>query len=155
MSIQLLLHIYIDIILVIEDPKTSNGWKNHSTSFLDCAEHMVLEEYESCIKTKSYSFDESIHSHNANFTLITKLSKHGPEIILKPHQGSIKFAPDGTFFLILNISLSFYLTFVDPQYQIISIHPTAIPASMVKIGSNSGMTLIYLKVSMDCYAFNV
>ena len=96
---------------------------------------------------KGYSFDDLVLSHNGTFDRTFKMARHGPEHILSPAAGQIKYlSEENTLSLRFNPSLSYIITFVDPKYQLLSVHPTAIPTTIVKIGKESGVTLIYLKV---------
>ena len=82
-----------------------------------------------------------------NSELLCDRCGHGPEHIIKPAPGQIKYSPEeNTLKLSFKPSLSYIITFVDPKYQVVSVHPTAIPKTIVKIGAESGVTLIYLKV---------
>ena len=94
-----------------------------------------------------YSFDDLVLSYNGAFDQTFKMAKHGPEHIIRPAPGQIKYlAEENTLSLNFNTSLSYIITFVDPKYQLLSVHPTAIPKTIVKIGEESGVTLVYLKV---------
>lgn len=111
-----------------------------------------MAKYEKCLICRKYSFDDLVLSYNGTFDKTFKIAHHGPEHIIRPTLGQIKYLPDeGTLSLSLKTSLSFYLTFVDPKYQHLSVHPTAIPNTIVKIGRESGVTLIYLKVKVSTY----
>ena len=139
-----------DIVLLPEHPETSSGWKHSMESFTDCE---ASEEYETCVKSKGYSFNEAVLSYNGHFNLAYKIATHGIEHIIKPAPGQIKYFPgeDSTFSLTLNPSLIHNIAFADPHYAVLSVHPTAIPTSKVIIGQNSGVMLLYLKVYLTCY----
>ena len=110
----------------------------------ECAD---LNKFETCLRCRGYSFDDLVLSHNGQFNRTYKIAGHGPEHIIKPAPGQIKYSPEeNTLKLSFKPSLSYIITFVDPKYQVVSVHPTAIPKTIVKIGAESGVTLIYLKV---------
>ena len=48
--------------------------------------------------------------------------------------------------IILNETLSYYLTFFDPTFSVISPNPITVPRTLLTIPSNAGKILIYLKV---------
>ena len=133
-----------DIILLAEDTDSFAGWKNNMSCSQDCAD---LNKFEPCMMCRGYSFDDLVLSYNGAFDQTFKMAKHGPEHIIRPAPGQIKYlAEENTLSLNFNTSLSYIITFVDPKYQLLSVHPTAIPKTVVKIGEESGVTLIYLKV---------
>ena len=148
----MLLRMYsVDIILLPEQIETSSGWKHNMFSYMDCQMIEASDEYETCVKSKGYSFDEAVLSYNGQFnSSYNSFSTHGIEHILKPAPGQIKYSPgeENTFSLTLNSSLIYSIAFVDPHYKILSVHPTAIPSSKVILGPNSGVMLLYLKVDM-------
>ena len=110
----------------------------------DCAD---LNKFEPCMMCRGYSFDDLVLSHDGQFNRTYKIAGHGPEHIISPAPGQIKYSPEeNTLKLSFKPSLSYIITFVDPRYQVVSVHPTAIPKTIVKIGVESGVTLIYLKV---------
>ena len=105
---------------------------------------------------RQYSFDDLVLSYNGTFDRTFKIAEHGPEHIIRPKLGQIKYiAEEGTLSLSFKTSFSYVLTFVDPKYQLLSVHPTAIPKTIVKIGEESGMTLIYLKVYIKIKIKNI
>ena len=141
----------VDIIILPEHTETSSGWKQGMLSYMDCAMLEASDEYETCVKSKGYSFDEAVLSYNGQFnSSYNSFSVHGTEHIIKPALGQIKYSPgeENTFSLTLNPSLIYNIAFVDPHYKVLSIHPTAIPSSKVILGPNSGVMLLYLKVDM-------
>ena len=139
-----------DIILFPEQTDTSSGWKDSIFSYMDCEMFEASDEYETCVKSKGYSFDEAVLSYNGQFnSSYNTFSTSGIEYIIKPATGQIKYLPgeDITFTLTLNPSLIYNIAFADQHYKVLSIHPTAIPTSKVALGPNSGVNLLYLKVS--------
>ena len=136
-----------DIIILPEHTETSSGWKHSMFSYMECAMFEASDEYETCVKSKGYSFDEAVLSYNGHFNY-NSFSTSGIEYIIKPASGQIKYSPgeENTFSLTLNSSLIYGIAFADPHYKILSVHPTAIPASKVILGPNSGVMLLYLKV---------
>ena len=133
-----------DIIILPEDTQKSSAWRDDTSCSKECAN---MAKYEKCLTCRQYSFDDLVLSYNGTFDRTFKIAHHGPEHIIRPTLGQIKYLPEeGTLSLSFKASLSYVLTFVDPKYQLLSVHPTAIPSTIVKIGVNSGMTLIYLKV---------
>ena len=135
----------VDIILLAED--TGKEWKYDDKSCSQECEDFDLEKYEACFMCRGYSFDDFVLSHVGLFNRTFKVAGHGPEHIIRPAPGQIKYlAEEKTLTLRFNTSMGYVLTFVDPKYQLLSVHPTAIPKTVVKIGEESGVTLIYLKV---------
>ena len=119
-------------------------------SFMECDNFVASDEYETCVKSKGYSFDEAVLSYNGQFdSSYNTFSIYGIEHIIKPALGQIKYVPGEniTFTLTLHPSLIYNIAFADPHYSVLSIHPTAIPTSKVALGPNSGVNLLYLKVS--------
>ena len=144
----------VDIILFPEQTDTSSGWKDSIFSYMDCEMFEASDEYETCVKSKGYSFDEAVLSYNGQFnSSYNSFSTYGIEYIIKPASGQIKYSPgeENTFLLTLNSSLIYGIAFADPHYKILSVHPTAIPASKVILGPNSGIMLLYLKVKKSYY----
>ena len=140
----------VDIILFPEHIDTSSGWKHNMFSYMDCEMFEASDEYETCVKSKGYSFDEAVLSYNGQFdSSYNTFSIYGIEHIIKPALGQIKYVPGEniTFTLTLHPSLIYNIAFADPHYSVLSIHPTAIPTSKVALGPNSGVNLLYLKVS--------
>ena len=118
-------------------------------SFMECDNFVTSDEYETCVKSRGYSFDEAVLSYNGQFnSSYNSFSTSGIEYIIKPATGQIKYSPgeENTFSMTLNSSLIYGIAFADPHYKILSVHPTAIPASKVILGPNSGVMLLYLKV---------
>ena len=114
-----------DIILLAEDTDSFAGWKNNMSCSQDCAD---LNKFEPCMMCRGYSFDDLVLSHNGQFNRTYKIAGHGPEHIISPAPGQIKYSPEeNTLKLSFKTSLSYIITFVDPKYQVVSVHPTAIP----------------------------
>ena len=147
----LLMH-SVDIILLPEHIETTSGWKHNMFSYMDCQMLEASDEYETCVKSKGYSFEEAVLSYNGHFNFsYNSFSTHGIEHIIQPALGQIKYSPgqNSTFSLTLNASLIYSIVFADPHYKILSVHPTAIPSSKVILGPNSGVMLLYLKVEKN------
>ena len=133
-----------DIIILPEDTDKSSAWRDDTSCSEECSD---LAKYEKCLMCRQYSFDDLVLSYNGTFDRTFKIAQHGPEYIIRPKLGQIKYiAEEGTLSLSFKTSFSYVLTFVDPKYQLLSVHPTAIPKTIVKISEESGITLIYLKV---------
>ena len=96
------------------------------------------------MKQSSHTMDNLI-LHTTLFLYMVLSIEH----IIKPALGQIKYVPGEniTFTLTLHPSLIYNIAFADPHYSVLSIHPTAIPTSKVALGPNSGVNLLYLKVS--------
>ena len=133
----------VDIIILAEYTGKTK-WKDDKSCSQECEDY---EKYEACLMCRGYSFDDLVLSHVGLFNRTFKINGHGPEHIIRPAPGQIKYlAEEKTLTLRFNTSMGYVLTFVDPKYQLLSVHPTAIPKTVVKIGEESGVTLIYLKV---------
>ena len=110
-----------------------------------------------CFESYGYSLNETaLKIHGEVNSTIKATLVQGFVHFLQPAQGSIRFTPNpipmkqnfvpNTISLDLNHSLTYYVAFVDPKFQLILTHPTAIPQTFIKIQRNSGISLVYLKV---------
>ena len=135
---------YTDVLVIPDDPQTSSGWKHNATSFMECVE-LPLEDYKTCLKSKGYSFEETILSYNGQINQKTKFGRSGPEHVLRLESGQIKASSRGNKFqLLLNSSLSYHIALVDPHFQVTNVNPAATPKTYVKIGLKK-TTWIFLK----------
>ena len=133
------------IALYTFSPTTYSAWK--WKNWTACEDKVTTKDVKDCFNENGYMLNETILEIHGNASHFVKTTlEHGFVHFLQPATGSIQFLPSNTFRLKLNHSMGYYISIMDPKYQIITAHPTATPQTFIEIEQNSGVKLIYLKV---------
>ena len=134
------------IALYTFSPTTYSAWK--WKNWTACEDKVTTKDVKDCFNENGYMLNETILEIHGNASHFVKTTlEQGFVHFLQPAAGSIQFSPANTFRLKLNHSMGYYISIMDPKYQIITAHPTATPQTFIEIEQNSGVKLIYLKVS--------
>ena len=133
------------IALYTFSPTTYSAWK--WKNWTACEDKVTTKDVKDCFNENGYMLNETILEIHGNASHFVKTTLDQSFVhFLQPATGSIQFLPSNTFRLKLNHSMGYYISIMDPKYQIITAHPTATPQTFIEIEQNSGVKLIYLKV---------
>ena len=122
--------------------------ENFAVNLEGCFKLMDFEEFERCLNSMKQSLEDILISSNGQMNSTSRMASYAKEHIIKLAPGQIKSSmiKEDKFYLYLNNSHRYHITFVDPHFHVSNINPAAIPFTMVRIEPKKN-TWIYLKVS--------
>ena len=98
-----------------------------------------------CLEDNSYSYSDLILDTNLLGKVRPALG-HGLFQIVTPQQGEIQFERRKSLMFSLNSSLYYWIGFMDPNYNFITINPKTVPRTLYRLKKESGLIYIYLEV---------
>ena len=98
-----------------------------------------------------YDYDEIMEytrypvSHD---TILT--SKYNGLIhIIRPREHSFTYSTATTQLIALNKNLSYFISFIDPQFSFLSINPETMPRTLIQVKPDAGQLLMFVKVRIQ------
>ena len=111
----------------------------------------LLIGIEANIKKVFYDYDEIMVytrypvSHD---TILT--SKYNGLIhIIQPREHSITYSTATTQWIGLNKNLSYFISFIDPQFSFVSVNPETLPRTLIQVKPNAGQLIMFIKVNKN------
>ena len=113
----------------------------------------LLIGVEANIKKVFYDYDEVLVytrypvSHD---TMLT--SKYNGLIhIIQPREHSFTYSTATTQLIALNKNLSYFISFIDPQFSFVSVNPETLPRTLIQVKPNAGQLIMFIKVNKNTF----
>ena len=67
--------------------------------------------------------------------------------IIHPRDHTFTYSTTTTQLIGLNKNLSYYISFIDPQFSFLSVNPETMPRTLIQVKPNTGQLLMFIKVN--------
>ena len=140
---------FLAIMLFGGDPVYSKGWKvaSENISFCEDVNWNTRDDLEACFKKYAYTFNETVLSADGKYLRKLKVSTAGILHFVKPLKESIDPHQNKGFLLQLNPKLNYFFGITDPNFEIASTNPSAVPYILQELGLSAGVQLLTLMVN--------
>ena len=71
--------------------------------------------------------------------------------IIRPREHSFTYSTATTQLIALNKNLSYFISFIDPQFSFLSVNPETMPRTLIQVKPDAGQLLMFVKVRIQSH----